>query len=539
LQFQKNMMTPKRLILGALTLIVVLLIGNSLITSWSQPQISSRLQLYQTDLLLRASQLQAAEPADLTAARTALVGEDPIATALEQYQTVRQSAATSLKRFYTQLEQLNAPPIVLSPTANSSPVSEAGTQAAAVQASIAQQQTLIHQLDLRIGLLQTQENATASALNTWAQIESPAATTADVSGTSAESDQDLAQTAAVLRGLWSNSPQLLPDAEETIQQNLDGWFRDIALAQLYQLQQRSDALSALQAAAQQAARQTFVKLTLIGIAPVVGCLLGVGVLVFLLIQRFTQGKQAILALNESYRWETPWDWETVWQVFVVGFFFVGQIALPLLLAQLGSMGISFAAFGVRSKATFSLTYYLLLAGSGLLVLYLSIKPWLPLPDGWFRLRGRGSWLVWGISGYLVALPLMLGVSLVNQQIWQGQGGSNPLLQLVLEEGDRVSLAIFLFTAAVAAPVFEETLFRGFLLPSLTRYLPVWGAIALSSLLFAVAHLSLSEVLPLTVLGCVLGFVYTRSRNLLSSMLLHSLWNSVTMIGLFILGRGTA
>jgi hypothetical protein len=45
-------------------------------------------------------------------------------------------------------------------------------------------------------------------------------------------------------------------------------------------------------------------------------------------------------------------------------------------------------------------------------------------------------------------------------------------------------------------------------------------------------------LPLTTLGIVLGIVYTRSRGLLTSMLLHSLWNSITMIGLFILGSST-
>ncbi|MDA0673643.1 MAG: CPBP family intramembrane metalloprotease, partial [Cyanobacteria bacterium] len=89
--------------------------------------------------------------------------------------------------------------------------------------------------------------------------------------------------------------------------------------------------------------------------------------------------------------------------------------------------------------------------------------------------------------------------------------------------------------AIAAPLFEEVLFRGFLLPSLTRYMPVGGAIVLSSFIFAAAHLSLSEVLPLMVLGMVLGVVYTRSRNLLAPMLLHSAWNSVTMIGLFLLG----
>ncbi|MGB3207873.1 MAG: CPBP family intramembrane glutamic endopeptidase, partial [Crinalium sp.] len=93
------------------------------------------------------------------------------------------------------------------------------------------------------------------------------------------------------------------------------------------------------------------------------------------------------------------------------------------------------------------------------------------------------------------------------------------------------------TAAIAAPLFEEFLFRGFLLPSLTRYFPAWGAIILSSFLFAIAHLSLSEVLPLMTLGIILGVVYTRSRNLLSSILLHSLWNSGTLLSLFILGSG--
>jgi hypothetical protein len=103
----------------------------------------------------------------------------------------------------------------------------------------------------------------------------------------------------------------------------------------------------------------------------------------------------------------------------------------------------------------------------------------------------------------------------------------------------VALAIFFLTAAVAAPLFEEFLFRGFLLPSLTRYMPVWGAITLSSLFFAIVHLNLSEILPLATLGMVLGVVYTRSRNLLAPMLLHSLWNGGTLLSLFLLGSGSA
>jgi uncharacterized protein len=336
----------------------------------------------------------------------------------------------------------------------------------------------------------------------------------------------------------------------------------VGLSRLYQLQQRTEALTQLQAQEQQIAQQTLVKLALVSTVPAIGSLVGVAIILSLGIRRLLRSRaetrpdlrsesrldkatdtDMVISGLTSGGWQVPWDWETIAWVLIVGFLFAGQVAIPGVLG-LGSnllnqqgVSISLAATAGRSKAFYTLAYYLLMAGTGLFVLYQAVKPYAPLPEDWFRLTGKRNWVVWGLGGYFVALPLMFVVSLLNQQIWQGQGGSNPLLQIVLEEGDPVALLIFFLTAAVAAPIFEEILFRGFLLPSLTRYLPVWGAIALSGLIFAMAHLSLAEVLPLATLGVVLGIVYTRSRGLLASMLLHSLWNSVTMIGLFILGSG--
>jgi len=383
---------------------------------------------------------------------------------------------------------------------------------------------LIDELDLRLGIFQAQQGETSSAIQTWNQL---------INRDSVAKDS-IRQTAAVLTNLWSNSPRLLPDAEVIIQKNLDSWFRYRALTQLYQLQQRQDALVSLQAKEQEVAQQAILKLALIGVIPGFGGLLGVGLLLFLLIQRLLQGKQSILATNGDVPWETPWDAETIWQVLIFGFFFVGQLLLPLLFSILG---FNPTGLSVREKAFYVLFSYLLLAAGGLSVLYFSIKPFLPISKDWFRLELKNNWIIWGTGGYLVALPLVIIVSLVNQQIWQGQGGSNPILPLALEGKDSVALLIFFLTAAVAAPIFEEIIFRGFLLPSLTRYMSVWGAVVASSLLFAIAHLSLSEVLPLATLGMVLGFVYTRSRNLLAPMLLHSLWNSGTLLSLFVLGSG--
>jgi membrane protease YdiL (CAAX protease family)/ElaB/YqjD/DUF883 family membrane-anchored ribosome-binding protein len=508
-------MTIKRATLVVLTALAIFLIGQDLLNSWNQPQIQSRLELYQTNLLLQATALRE-DDANLQSARKALLGAEPLKTAEEQYQDVRKQAEKSLKRTRS----------LLAKTPGKTSESEKKT----LQQTESKLRRLLADLDLSLGILQVEQGQVETALKTWKSVMDQAALVPSL--------EPLEKTADVLSGLWEKPPQLLPDAEPLLKKNLDGWFENRALSQLYQLQQRQAALQALQAREQAAAEQALRNLAIVGGVPILGCLIGVGILLFLASQWFLRGKQSLLNLTDAQGWATPWDGEVVWQVLILGFFFVGQILLPLLLGILQSVsGLEPTALGEQGRALFILTNYLLLAAGGLGVLYFSIQPFLPLPEGWFRLDLKGNWIGWGLGGYFAALPLVILISLINQKIWQGQGGSNPILPIALEGKNPAALFIFFVTAAIAAPIFEEILFRGFLLSSLTRYFPVWGAIALSSVLFAIAHLSLSEVLPLTVLGMVLGFVYVRSRNLLSSMLLHSLWNSGTLLSLILLGSG--
>ena len=513
-------MTVKRIILGFLTLLVSLIIGQSLISSWNEPQVTSRLQLYQTDLLLQATAWRGEgfSEAQVKQVRSALLGDDPVASALKEYEEGRKEAETNLTRSQDRLTQLLPEALAISDGKAVDPLTRK------LQVTVQQQAQLIEQLDLRLGILQAEQKEIPKALETWKDL-------AKIQGNVGE----IAQTAKVLIGLWNTPPTVGPEAKNQIQQNLTGWFRYRALAQLYQRQQQEPALTSLEAEEQGIAEEMLLKLLFVGFVPTLGCVIGIGLIGFLLIQRFSRGQQSLLMQNADAGWDTPWTGEIIWQVLVVGFFFIGQIVLPLLLS---SFGVGFSSFSSRGRALYALIYYLLMASGGILVLYWSIRSFRPLPSGWFRFKLWGTWVWWGLGGYLAALPLMLGISFLNQQFWQGQGGSNPLLQTVLEENDKIAFTIFFLTAAIAAPLFEEILFRGFLLPSLTRYIPVWGAIAASSLIFATAHLSLSEVLPLTVLGAVLGLVYTRSRNLLAPMLLHSAWNSVTMVGLFLLGGGS-
>ncbi len=526
-------MTTKRLILAVLTVISLIPFFLSLFGSLNEAQIQSNLELSQTNLLLDATEIQNdlgelsqdLSSEQIESLEKLLLGNEPYSIAEDQYKDARTSIQKNVDQLNNQLTKVtNLVGLKQDDFADFKLIQKNTSQEKLIEKSIAKVRTNLYETDLKIGLIKARQDKVSEAQKIWEKL---------INIESADNQLDKIQkTAEILKNLWSNPAIADPNAELILTENLKGWFRYQALDRYYEITNQTEAKSQLEKQQTLVANQAILKLLAISTLPLLGGMLGVGLLVFLLLQLLIQKEETILANFYQKTWETPWDWETIWQVLIVGFFFLGQIALPLLL---GFIHFDASALTLRGKAYYVLASYGAMTAGGLLVLYLSLKSFFPLPQDWFRFSLGDRWFLWGIGGYFIALPLVVIISLINQQLWQGQGGSNPLLFLALEAQDKVILAIFFFTASIAAPFFEEIMFRGFLLPSLTRYVPVWAAIGLSSLLFAIAHLNLSEVLPLAMLGIILGVVYTRSRNLLASMLLHSLWNSGTLISLFILG----
>jgi uncharacterized protein len=520
-------MTLKRLILSLLTFFAIARVFLSLGGSLTEPQIQSKLELYQTNLILYASELQLeTENDDLSEAIAKGLGDDPTAAAIKKYDRTRQQAIEERELFQTKLNPAVADSKERLPV-ETQKVSdrEITTLRQQIKKQVTDLNRFIDEIDLKRGVLAATKDNLTSAQEIWQQLITRIN----------DREDEYAQTALVLSKLWDKNPEAMNNAATIIQDNLDSWFRDRALAKLYTVTDDSTQLATLNDTQQKLASQAIVKLALVSGIPVFGGLIGFILLVSLLVQLLFKKEKSLLATNSNLSWETPWDWEITWQVIIIGFFFVGQFILPLIL---GVVGFNLTEASLRMKALYVLFTYILMAAGGIFVLYLSIKPYLPLSQEWFKTKIRDRWFWWGFGGYLVAIPCVLIISLINQQIWQGQGGSNPLLYLALQAQDRVALTIFLVTASIAAPVFEEIIFRGFLLPSLTRYLSVTTSIVVSGSLFAIAHLSLAEFLPLATLGIILGVVYTRSRNILAPMLLHSLWNSGTLLSLFVLGSGT-
>jgi uncharacterized protein len=98
------------------------------------------------------------------------------------------------------------------------------------------------------------------------------------------------------------------------------------------------------------------------------------------------------------------------------------------------------------------------------------------------------------------------------------------------------LVAVILMVIVAAPLLEEFLFRGLFQTWLKKHLGVKAAILITSLCFALFHVSaahgvgnLSLVPSLFTLSCFLGFIYERQKSLFASIVLHSTFNLVSTL----------
>jgi len=222
-----------------------------------------------------------------------------------------------------------------------------------------------------------------------------------------------------------------------------------------------------------------------------------------------------------------------------GFVVLGELGLPLLLAPLSTWLLApLAAQPLRQQSLQVVLLYggLMLPPLAILGRQLRGIPVPPPAGGWLQWQWRplATALARALKTLLMVLPLVAVSGWALDRLVGDPGGSNPLLDLVLQARDPWALAGFAFTAVVLAPLFEETLFRGVLLPVLGQR---WGAMTgllASALTFSMAHLSLGELVPLLVLGLGLGWLRLRSGRLAPCVLMHALWNGLTFTNLVLL-----
>ena len=277
----------------------------------------------------------------------------------------------------------------------------------------------------------------------------------------------------------------------------------------------------------------FFKITAIRLIPLVTILLGV-ILAF---------KALFVTISsKEIKWKEfkPLDLNLLDMVLLIsgGFVVLGEVFSPLFSITL--VDLLFNKLPLELIQSLKIFFgYFFMAVPPLIILYLQIKS----VDGKFNFRKDyfqfnlfpiRETLAKGFKGWLTIIPFVLLVSLIMNLIVDSQNGSNPLLEIVLNNSNYVSFTLLFFTTTVLAPLFEEIIFRGVLLPILSRDLGIVIGITISAFIFALAHLSISEIPPLFILGIGLGIVRLTSGRLFSSVIMHSLWNGLTFLNLFLL-----
>lgn len=89
----------------------------------------------------------------------------------------------------------------------------------------------------------------------------------------------------------------------------------------------------------------------------------------------------------------------------------------------------------------------------------------------------------------------------------------------------------IMSTVVAAPILEEVLFRGVIFESCRERLGKGGAVLLSALLFGLIHGIPVQIVNAFVVGLILGYIYLRTRSLISVIVLHAINNGLAYISM--------
>jgi membrane protease YdiL (CAAX protease family) len=144
-----------------------------------------------------------------------------------------------------------------------------------------------------------------------------------------------------------------------------------------------------------------------------------------------------------------------------------------------------------------------------------------------RLRwGDGALVVRLLTGLVLGAGLS-GVLLALVSVAVGHLSPDPRFLVLMSEGDPTHIVLVVLLTCVAAPLVEETLFRGLLLESL-RPRGSGLAIVVSALAFAVWHFIPASLVYYGLMGAGFAAIYLK-RGLATSMAAHAGFNGVLTI----------
>lgn len=144
-------------------------------------------------------------------------------------------------------------------------------------------------------------------------------------------------------------------------------------------------------------------------------------------------------------------------------------------------------------------------------------------------RGLGLGLLFGFGGLFVTIPASIVYRLIV-----GPDANSAVGRIF--QGLRVSwpwAVAVLLVVVLVAPVCEEIMFRGLLWGALEWRWGRWVALAVTTVIFALAHLELTRAPLLVVIAIPIGLARLYSGGLMASIVAHQVTNLLPGISLML------
>jgi len=145
----------------------------------------------------------------------------------------------------------------------------------------------------------------------------------------------------------------------------------------------------------------------------------------------------------------------------------------------------------------------------------------PVSERWMR-------IAFGLG--LAAVPLVFAAAILLRQMLNIE---TPKENMLAPAGfSWLAAATIILYAGLLVPIFEELFFRGLVFSWLRNRLPAATAIPLSAGAFAIVHWRAEVMIVAFVVGCLLAWLYERSRSVLPCILLHQTFNTTQVVILY-------
>lgn len=147
----------------------------------------------------------------------------------------------------------------------------------------------------------------------------------------------------------------------------------------------------------------------------------------------------------------------------------------------------------------------------------------------------------GIFTWFIAFPGIVAINhicdYINKDLFKVKAVDQVAVRyLKMSTGSYATFIIAIIVIIIVAPVIEEFIFRGCIQNFLRRKIGAKASIIVTALFFAFMHFSISQkasnfplITSLFAFSLYLGFIYEKTRSLISPIVLHLTFNAVSVV----------